>query len=396
MSLLEQLSPASYKGVPFLVTSGSVSGGRKTVKHTYPNKDTQVIEDIGLKPREYSMQIVITGKNYLQSRDDLIRVFDQGGPGTLVHPFYGRIENMVAISYTLTENMSSLGDGRISVIFEPTLDTGIPQANISNLNNISSNNDALGASIASDVGQEFGVTESFIGNFTAGADLLDFVVSEFEENTRFLQASADQIDEFTNQINAFSRGVFSLINAPSELADSLNNLFISVNNLYPTVDTTASILSGFFDFSGGLRTAGITAGQIERDINTEVIEQAVQNLALGYAYLNTVQIEFETTDGIDAAAQALEDQYQKNVDARGLSNETKSALADLRLSVQSFFEDQKLNVRQVIEIYTPVTSARLLSFQYYGDSGDGEALATLNGIVQDVSFLSGDIKVLTA
>jgi len=394
MTILDQLSPASYKGVPFLVVSASLSGGRKDVKHVYPNKDTQVIEDLGLIPKPYSLRIVITGEDYIAKRDALIRIFDEGGPGPLVHPFYGRIENMVARTYTLDEEMRSLGEARLSVNFAPTLDTGVPKANTSTLNNLASAGRTLGALIIFDVEREFGVTESFLGNFQHGSDLLADVVATFEDTTSFLQASADRIDEFANQINEFSNDVFSLVKLPVELADSINNLFISVNNLYPTFSATAAVLAGFFDFSGDINPAPVTAGQLERNRNAEVIGQAVQTTALSYAYLNTAQIDFSTTQEIDSAAQVLEQQYQKNINSPGLSNETKSALEDLRLAVQVFFDERKLTVRQVLDVYTPRTSVRLLAYQYYGSSDDGEALAVLNAF-PDVAFISGDVKVLT-
>ena len=43
MALLDQLSPASYKGAPFLVNRVSTSGGRKTVQHDFPNSNIQVL-----------------------------------------------------------------------------------------------------------------------------------------------------------------------------------------------------------------------------------------------------------------------------------------------------------------------------------------------------------------
>lgn len=396
MSLLDQVSPASYKGVNFLVKSSRLAGGRKDVKHSYPNKDTQVIEDLGLLPRVYNLEIVITGENYFQDRDTLINMLDEGGEGPLVHPFYGRIENIAARTWTLNENFTGLGEGRLSVVFEPSHDTGVPQASINTLNNVAAKNTALQDAVKTDISGIFNVTESFTGNFGAAVDVLNAAVDSFRENTSFLQAAADQIDEYTQQINDFSDNVFSLVQAPTELADSLGNLFTSVDNLYPTVAATAAVLTGFFDFGDDGDPAPLTtAGRVERFNNTKVINGAMQSMALGYAYLNTVQVDFETTVEIEDAADALEIQYQKVTDDEGLSDDSKSSLIDLRLAAQDYFEEQKLTARQVIDIRTPLTSARLLAYQYYGSSEDGERLGNLNNS-EDVAFIEGTVKVLTA
>ena len=68
MALLDQLSPASYKGAPFLVNRVSTSGGRKTVQHDFPNSNIQVIEDLGLSPREYRISAIIAEPNYIQKK----------------------------------------------------------------------------------------------------------------------------------------------------------------------------------------------------------------------------------------------------------------------------------------------------------------------------------------
>lgn len=396
MSLLDELSPASYKGVNFLVTSARLAGGRKDVKHSYPNKNTQVIEDLGKMPRTYNLEIVITGADYIQARDRLINVLEEGGLGPLVHPFYGRIENIAARTYTLNEDMTALGEGRLSVVFGPSNDTGIPQASTNTLNNVAAKNKALQDAVKADIGEGFTVTESFTGNFSAAVELLNDTVDAFTENTSVLQASADEIDGYTRQISDFSENVLSLVTAPVALADSLGNLFSTVGNLYPTAAATAAVLTGFFDFGdGGAAVRPTTAGRVERANNANIINSAMQSMSLGYAYLNSVQIDFETTEEIEAVADNLEIQYKKTAENDGLSDDAKSVMIDLRLAAQDFFEAEKLTVRKTITVHTSLTSARELAYRYYGSSEDGERLVNLND-AQDVTFIEGRVKVLTA
>lgn len=78
-----------------------------------------------------------------------------------------------------------------------------------------------------------------------------------------------------------------------------------------------------------------------------------------------------------------------------LNTESILALDTIRTTTQDVFDDQKLSAKRVIEVRVNVTPARLLSFQYYGDSSRGEEIAKLNKEI-NVSYMEGNIKVLTA
>lgn len=71
-----------------------------------------------------------------------------------------------------------------------------------------------------------------------------------------------------------------------------------------------------------------------------------------------------------------------------------NTLQELRSNTQTFFDAEKLNVRQIIPIKTNITTARLLSYQYYGESSQGKDIATLNSIL-NVSNIEGDIDIFS-
>jgi prophage DNA circulation protein len=396
MSLLENLAPASYKGVPFLVISASTSGGRKDVKHIYPNSDRQVIEDLGKSQRVFNVEAIITGEAYIQARDRLLEVLEEGGKGTLIHPLYGQYENIVARTYTLLEDLTELGSAKFSIVFEVTGELGIPTQAISTANKVSSSNDAFLTALKSDIETNFTVTSSFTGNFTAAIDKLNEVVDAFNSKTTMLQAEADEINAFSKEVSDFSTNITSLIRAPANLATSLVSLFNTVSGLYPTAEATVDVLQGFFSFGDDDITIDeTTAIKAERAKNNGVINQAVQSCALSYAYLSTAQIDFETDVDVVASANVLEVQYQQVITANNLEEETKAALTDLRSVMQVFFDEQKLNSSQVLSVDTNLTSARLLAFQYYADSSKGEQLIELNS-AEDVTFMEGAVQVVSA
>ncbi len=407
MSLLNELSSASYKGVSFLTTSSKITGGRKDVKHSFPNSNKQTIEDLGLSPRAFQMSASIIGQavspvigeqtstDYIQRRDAFLRVLEEGGPGPLVHPFYGRLENYVARTYTLLENLTELGEAKFLITFEISNIIGVPIAAETTLNTINKFNDLFIGSCIANLEDNYTVTPSFLGNFGSAVDKMNDVVTEFKDNISFLQVAANEINTFSRKINSLETNILTLVQQPRALVDSITGLFFTVNNLYPTIEATLAVFAGFFDFGDNDTTINITTASLaERKTNDDIINATIIALPCSYTYLNASQVIYTTVEDIEEVADTLEIQYQKVISKEGLSDETKSTLTDLRVETQKFFDQQKLTVRQIIDINTNLTSARLLAYQYYGDSSQGEELALLNN-VDDVTFIEGDIEVLT-
>lgn len=138
-----------------------------------------------------------------------------------------------------------------------------------------------------------------------------------------------------------------------------------------------------------------TAELIEREKNDNILDQSVNAQALSYAYVSVAQVSFETVAEIEVAERELETQYKLIVDPESSNKEVNTALTDMRIIVQAFFDEQRLSVKQVISVHTNITSARLLSYQYYGESETAAQIVGLNGI-SDVSFVEGDVDILTS
>ncbi len=376
--------------------TSSISGGRKDVKHSFPNSNKQTIEDMGLAPKIFNITAVISGDNYKRDRDRFVVVLEEGGSGTLQHPFYGQLTNYVARTYTLLENLTELGEAKFSIVFELSNIIGEPVKAQNTLSLIEDANDDCIEAVGDDFAENFEVTTKATGNFTDAVSKLNDTVDYFNEKTKFISALADKIDTYSQAVSAFSAKITTLIQSPQELVDSITGLYNSINSLYPTVVGTVAVLEGFFDFGDtDVTLASDTFGRIERNKNRKVLNDTIQMLALTYAYFNTAQITFETVDDIDEAAARLETQFQKIIESTGLTDATKSVLIDMRTIMQQFFEGQRLVAAQVITVNTNLISARLLAYQYYEDSSRGEQLIELN-LPDDVSFLEGTVKVVTA
>ena len=396
MSLLDETHSPSFKGVPFLVLASNITGGRKDVRHSFLNSDRQSVEDLGLAPRVFNLTAVVTGDNYLQDRNRLLAALEGKGPGVLVHPLYGTLNDYVARTYTLVEDFTALGEARFSIVFEVSDSTGVPVKTESTLRTIEAARDAYIVKAGEDLTANYEVTPAFTGNFTAATDKLTAVEGAFAASASVRKATADRINAFNSAVTEFGANGTSLVQTPETLATSIQGLFTSMVALYADPSDTAIALGGLETFGDDdTRPAQDTASRIERTQNADIINAQVQSIALSHSYFSTAQSTFETVAEIDERAASLELQYDKQVNAEGLADDTKSALTDLRTAMQTFFDEQRVTARQELEVSTPLTSARLLAYAYYSDSGQGELLIALNQF-REVSFVEGQVKVLTA
>lgn len=392
-----KINNGSYKGIPIVIDSSSLAGGHKVSIKQFPNKDTQSVETLGLIPRKYSAQIVITDKvdeDYFAYRDKLLATLEERSPGELIHPFYGRIDDVVAVSYSINEAFSSFGDTTISVDFEANNNTGIPQRSESVVTEIATANDSIIDAVKADIGEAFNVTESFAGNFTAAVDKVNDIIDSANDALSFIGDIADTIDEVSAEIGQFSANVNSLVKAPLQLADAVTGLFESVGGLYSSARSTFEVFTGFFGF-GDDDTPIIetTAGRAERKKNDGVLNGAVAALSIGYAYKAAVQIEYETTEEIDEVAASLDVQFQAAQESES-SQEVKDAVTEMRIKILKALAEARINTPQLFTVTTKIKPARILAFEYYGNDDNGETIVNLNQI-NDVSFVEGQVKMVT-
>lgn len=320
MALFDQLHPASYKGAQFLVNRTSTSGGRKDVKHEFPNSNIQTIEDLGLSPRVYRITAIIAEPNYIQKRDTLLRALEEGGKGVLTHPFFGRIENIVARTFTMNEEVTRLGDTEINIIFEPSDTDGLPTKSLNTVSLVSQQSTAVSNAIVSDITDLFTVTNAFAGNFSAASDKLNSIADTVTANVKSLTATPDQINDFGSLVNTFQSSINQLIGNPDELATDLQEIFAAIPPLYATATEQTAALSLFFEFGDDDAAIGeTTAGLIERKQNNDVLNNSVKAFSLAEAYTAASQIDFTTVDEIENIADILETAFQSIKSASGLS-----------------------------------------------------------------------------
>lgn len=309
--MLEELNVASFKGVRFACNDTTTSVGRAKIKHEFANSNKNNIEDQGLIPRVFQLTALIFGDNYTRDRDRLLTAIESEGVGVLIHPFYGRIENAVAMPVTFNETVKRLGRIEIPITFEVSDSEGIPAVAQLSSSGITNLKESLIDNVETDFSDNFTVTNSFSGNFQAAQDKLTSFSTSITDAVTLTTAS-NQVSQYRAQLDTFTRNINTLIGEPSTLAASVTSLVNDISVLYETAEQTLDVTRRLFDFGDDDTPINpTTAGLIERLSNNTIFNNLVQATSLGVGYESAALTVFRTVDEVDDVSRALETVYTK-------------------------------------------------------------------------------------
>lgn len=394
MALIDELLPASFRGVSFYVVESSVDSGRKQVTHEFPNSDRRFIEDLGRFQNVFRMNALVGGPNYIQNRNALQSALETPGIGLLVHPFFGNV-NVVAKQYNLVESINSLGEARFTLTFEKAEESIYPIGYASNLANLNMLADEALELINTDIASLFSLKGNYPNNFIDAQNLIDIVGNAFGYNTRRYTQAANSINKFNNLLDSYKNDKNNLIQNASELGNRTVELFNETNSLISNPSQRVSTYNRFYDFGDTFqKVQPTTIERIQRQSNRDVMSTSIQNGSLVESYRSAAEIDFNNVRQLDQIQAKLEDQYQKLINDNRISDNIKQGLQDLRNESRIFFENERLNTNKISTISTNTQPLTVLTYQYYGSTANVNNLAQLNNI-QNNGFVSGNLNILT-
>ena len=401
------LKRASYKKVPFLMEVATTRGGRKDTVHEFPGSNKQSIEDFGLKPRGFSITIIIIDVDYEVNRDRVIDILSEGGNGVLIHPTLGRLENIVARRWTLKESIDKQSRAEIIVQFAINDAPSIPFQKGVSANEVQATNAILGGSVSDNISSNYLVNTNLTGNYESAVAQLEKVGEAFNNLSTFGSNVNDQINIYNSEVVRFTNTINSLVTQPSNLANSIATLFANLNLLFISPADTYGAMVALFGFAGsGVKPRPSTVSRIQRISNENIIDKAINTTALGYAYQGSTQLEFQTNVDIEGVEEQLEEQYANVIDPglddldkenevkSGLSDDILDDLNDIRVDALQLLDEELLNTKKVVSLRVPLLPISVIAYRLYGNTDLADALVNLNGINQS-SFVEGDILVLS-
>ena len=111
------LQDASYKDVRFDIERIEERNGKALAEHARPFVQGVDLEDMGTTGREVQISAVFYGKGYHARLLKLLTALEEPGGGVLVHPVWGRLQNMIAASWSYRHEADYVDYAALDVTF---------------------------------------------------------------------------------------------------------------------------------------------------------------------------------------------------------------------------------------------------------------------------------------
>ncbi|MFJ2527142.1 DNA circularization protein [Pseudomonas helmanticensis] len=208
----DQMLPASFRGISFLIPQASVPVGMKVQLHEFPQRDEPYAEQLGKQAQVHRLVCWIIGDDCFVRRDKFMEAVQTPGAGELVHPWLGRMQ-VKAGEAELTHDFKQGGMAAFAVTFYPDIPLKFPTAKVNTQQQVVKASDSL--------------LDSALARYKSAMAKVDQARLGFARLRNSLSGVYTVIQQqFSTIVGAFSNltgFVQSLINAP----DSLSSLFSS-------------------------------------------------------------------------------------------------------------------------------------------------------------------------
>lgn len=375
---VEQIRPASFRGVGFQVDTHSVSG--QVRGDVYELEDTTKGQVLGLGARRHRIEGFIHGEGSV-ARSLALRAALEIGEGVLVHPLYGELT--VQIGQFSVESDRTRHE-RFSVSFEAIEIDPAPYVPLPDPDSL------LEAAVAA---ARRSVLDDFLGAFAVAGDLADSVLDEAEAIVnRGLDGVAAALSAVADARAAVARiaeikaDVRALLLAPQKFADAVLALFADIADLFAlqrSVSPEVPVLDSY-----------PTASDAQADTNAVAVRQL---LAVG-ALVRGAELfpgwPFSSSTSALASAGDLASAMQSEEEIA--TPDTAAALADVRvaLGVAAASVAGDLVPIESVTLDEP-ESAVLLAHRLYGDPDRADDIVARNDAA-DPGALLGSVNVAAA
>ncbi len=386
-----------------MIESSSISGGRKTVTHEFPNQDKRYVEDLGLMNEMIEIQATIPTDSYFFSRNALKAALESEGYGTLIHPFYG-IRNVACLSYKIDESTADLGYVKIDMKFAEGQELNFPS----------------GAGQASS-----SIFASVIGVLSLLATAFQAVYSYSKVNGRERSKLRTSINDiFTNINNATEKYIYrtafqsagtadyrAAYNTYSKKVDEYaanSALFVQdLGDLYEKADTiTATGKDGFdvakklfsYDFSEPLTNPKTSQQQVLND-SKEAIKNYVKVSTFGLMCQNAAIYDYTSLESFNSIRSSLDLGYLEIIEALAKKQEYADLLngvQDLYANTINYIVQSAADLPRLTTIQGNELPLSILTYQNYGSTDLTDTLNDINYPNQiDPTSILGPLSILS-
>lgn len=376
----DQLQAASFRGVPFSVTTTEGEIGRRNVVNQYPFRDLPYTPDLGRKARTFSVQAIVIGDDYMAKRDKLYDALEAPGSGELVHPWRGR-QQVVVTSVQLSESSAEGGLARFSISFTESGEALTPKATKDTGAAVNAAADKAQTSSQSYFARLFAV----VG---AGTDALKTVNSALNN----IRAAADGVlngvlsSEFSFQLNGIMNSVTSLMMFPANLGFGIMGMIQGLAGITNGPMDAFSSLSSLFSFGNSSSTATASpwstatpSGQ-QNAINQAAIISLVQQAAVIEAARATASITPASYNDAITLRDSIADQLETLAETAN-DDDVYVAFTNLRMAVIQDINARAADLSRIVQYRVPTTlPALVIAYRLYQDASMADGIVDRNHI----------------
>jgi prophage DNA circulation protein len=415
MSWRDELQPGSFRGVPFLIDGSEAEFGRRIALHEYPLRDTPYGEDLGRRGRQFSIECLVLGPDYMAARDNLIQALEAPGAGTLVHPYLGTRRVVVAQPASVYESTREGGLARFRIPFAEAGEKLEPEATADTAAQVQDQADATSTVLANSFASQWNVegTPQWVSD--AGSGYLTQLTDQLKALRDSIPGLPDSVTAFNAQLQAFSDGLSSLIRTPFNLGANVLDLVLGLGTIAQQPINALGLYRNLFDFgSDQAPVAGTTPARKQQATNLTALQGLVRGAAIAQAAAAASKVPAQTqpakvasvasttstsatatqltsdpstsaTIGYGTADQAvvIRDALTDAIDDQSLiaDDDLYVQLLDLRTAIVRDINTRVAGLPNLIT-FTPSTTlpALVLANRLYGDAGREQEIVARNDL----------------
>lgn len=292
---------ASFRGVPFVVETEELDTGRRGVTHEYPfRKGPGNREDTGGVSDVFTIEAFVIGDSYLDQKKALIAELNKGGPGLLVHPYYGALTVKVG-KVKVAERAADGGMARFTIEFHDSTDPMQPSAAVDSVAAVSTSAAALQSSAVA----TFNAAMVKIANVR---DAVKHVITATSNTINGLLSNVSMVSEDIGEIASLTQGLANdataLAAAPGTLVTTLLSTFDSLRKAVEgaaNVSDPLAMFLGLYNQDAGQRPTPTTPDQVLAQVNFDAVHALIQRCAVIQASQVLVGMTFVSYDEAIAA-----------------------------------------------------------------------------------------------
>lgn len=256
MSYRESLQIAEIGGVKFHASAADTGVGRRTVVHEFPGRDTPFCEDMGKAASDFVLDGFLVGEDYLDRKNELIRVLIKEGPHTLIHPSMGTLQVSLVSKARLREQfIERRGMVTFSLSFVEAGNEAQPTTVVDTQQAVEDACDDCYAAMEDDFASSFSIDDLPGWSVDSIADEIGRISDVITSVRNGLQLDLSALSVLNRAGNLFKSNLVGLLATPGALATELSSLVRGI--------------VGLFDFSaaqdqifGGIAGAGRPIGAL--------------------------------------------------------------------------------------------------------------------------------------